>query len=501
MRRPRLILPSLVVLSVALVACSDSDTGVPRCTPGDVDSCPCPDGSQSQQTCLNSGFWGLCQCDIGGDGVSLDVVGADVPVADAPVADLPVDVSIPDVPPDPWFTGDPGTVAAPDIPWDGFVTVLDGGWAEVPPSEHCDPCGYGAVKGIVCAPNAQIFVANALVTITVVDCDGTVKSYQTMSESDGTYYFPSVPCGMHTVHVKAGQFEKTYAVQVKSGQLNDHTGAAYKLCFAAGSVPIAVWWGQWDDQQELVDELGFDFTYYNFEWEYFNEDINPADIEAVQVLRDPVLLAQYKILFFNCGSAALKYVNMFPEIEDNLRDFVLAGGSMYASDLSWAYIEGAFPDAIDFYGSNDLPSGAMTSDGPQQVQGQQTYPATVEDGNLAAYVGVASFDTFYGPGPLIAIEAPGADTQLHVSGVVHVDPPSPAVCGDGVCDSSEIIPLCTADCASIFDVDDYAEHDGPMVLSFRPGTNSGSVIYTTFHNDEQADELMKKILYYLVFLL
>jgi hypothetical protein len=42
---------------------------------------------------------------------------------------------------------------------------------------------------------------------------------------------------------------------------------------------------------------------------------------------------------------------------------------------------------------------------------------------------------------------------------------------------------------------------GPLVVSFQPSSTSGRVVYTTFHNDEQADAIMLKILYYLVFLL
>ncbi len=43
---------------------------------------------------------------------------------------------------------------------------------------------------------------------------------------------------------------------------------------------------------------------------------------------------------------------------------------------------------------------------------------------------------------------------------------------------------------------------GPVVLSHQPAVpGAGRVVYTTFHNDEQADKLMVKILNYLVFLL
>jgi hypothetical protein len=44
---------------------------------------------------------------------------------------------------------------------------------------------------------------------------------------------------------------------------------------------------------------------------------------------------------------------------------------------------------------------------------------------------------------------------------------------------------------------------GPAVVAYQPPNSpqAGRVVYTTFHNDEQADALMQKILNYLVFLL
>ena len=55
--------------------------------------------------------------------------------------------------------------------------------------------------------------------------------------------------------------------------------------------------------------------------------LHPDDIEALQVLRDRALLDAYDIVFFNCGSAALSWVNGFPKVKQNLREWVLDGGS------------------------------------------------------------------------------------------------------------------------------------------------------------------------------
>ncbi|MCC6622308.1 MAG: carboxypeptidase regulatory-like domain-containing protein [Deltaproteobacteria bacterium] len=467
-RRPITAAATFVALSLlGAPACSDEQAAA-RCVPGKVEGCPCAGGGSGVQTCTADGVFGACQCAADPDATNGDATTTDATPADTTTTDAPADPEIP------IFVGD--------------------AIGDVTPSDHCDPCGYGSVRGRVCSPSQHVGIPNALVTLTAVDCDGVARTWTTRTAPDGDYDLGDVPCGTHQVHVDAGPFERSYEVEVEAGRLTDLSGAAQKICLAGEATPIAVFWGQWDEQEELLRDLGFVVTFYDYEEEYF-ADVPSADIEAVQVLRDPARLAAYRILFFDCGSAALGWVDKFPEIGTNLYDFVMGGGSIYASDLAWAYVEAAFPDAIDFYGADDLPDTPQAADGPQQVQGQRDYAATIEDPVLAGYVGATTFTTRYGAGPLIAVQAAGAGTTVHVKGIVHVDLP-PAQCGDQICDPSEVLQC--ADCTSLI-ADDHVVHAGPMVLTHAPPGGAGRVVYTTFHNDEQADELMRKILYYLVF--
>lgn len=424
-------------------------------------SCPCAGGQVGTQTCKEDGSgWGDCgPCTPGfeaADGAGSSDSGSST-----------TDDAATDAQPEVW-SHDAALDVGPSLdPAD--AVVADAGY-----SESCSPCGTGSVKGIICAPSEQVYVGNAHVTVSVIGCDGLPATLETWSGPDGSYWFPEVPCGLHKVYVSAGSFTNQYTIDVKTGKTTDLSGVGKKQCFKANAVPIAVFWGQWDHQHDLLDQLGFDFTYYEFEWEYFN-DVDPDDIEAVQVLRDPALLAQYKVLFFNCGSAPLKYVHSYPEIADNLREFVLGGGSLYASDLAWAYLEAAFPDAFDFYGSVDLPKTPMANDGPQQAASNVSIPCTILDPKLSEYVGVGTFTAKYGPGPLIAVEAPGPGSAVHVSAAVKFEDPAP--------------------------FKDYFTLIQPVVLSHQPQPGAGRLVYTTFHNDEQADAVMLKILYYLVFTL
>ncbi|NUN14860.1 MAG: carboxypeptidase regulatory-like domain-containing protein [Myxococcales bacterium] len=463
----RYFLP-FVCFGVFAVGCSSDATQETVCEAGRVIQCPCPTGELATQTCLSDGTaWGVC----GPCGADLaDGAGWSGGVVDSTAGEIPHDST----------TSDSGTpfvdqVGGFDATTVDIGTISDGVVSnDMIAKPPCTPCGYGSVKGIVCSPSEQVFVTNATVTISAIDCDGKTTTLQTVSGADGSYYFPSVPCGLHKVYVVAGSFTNDYTIEVQTDKATDISGVGKKQCFKAGIVPIAVFWGQWDHQHDLLELLGFDYTWFDFEWEYFN-DVDPDDIEAVQVLRDPTKLAAFRILFFNCGSAALNYVHSYPEIKNNLKEFVLAGGSIYASDLSWAYIEAAFPDSFDFYGTDDLPSTPMASDGPQQAVSNVDVPATIVDPTLKQYVGVDSFVAKYGPGPLIAIEAPGPGAGVHVTGMVQFE-------GIGAFSPNKKLIQ-------------------PVVVSHVPAPGAGRVVYTTFHNDEQADAVMLKLLFYMVFLL
>ena len=96
--------------------------------------------------------------------------------------------------------------------------------------------------------------------------------------------------------VDAGQFHREYVTVISPGHTTDITGAGHKQCFKANQVKIAAFWGQWDEMHLILDTLGLDYTWFNFEWDFYN-DTNPNDIEALQVLRDPTRLDDFDIVF------------------------------------------------------------------------------------------------------------------------------------------------------------------------------------------------------------
>ncbi len=375
-----------------------------------------------------------------------------------------------------------GTVASDS---DGTSSLGDGSATDAAtPSDHtvnpggCDPCGYGSIKGQVCAPNQQVFVSGAQITIETTNCNGEPLVLTAISKFDGTYFFENVPCGDQTIHIQKGSFVHDITIPVKVGQLMDISGTDIKMCFGAKVVNIAVFWGQWDAMNDIVNRLGFDYDWYYFKDDLYAEEPDWPNVEAVKLLLDPEWLAQYNILIFNCGSAYLKWVDEFPDIQENVRDWVLMGGSLYMSDLAWIIGEKAFPDAIDFYGTDD--KGSMAPDGPQIIDGQQDFDAFFVDAELAAYVGGAEITVHYDAGPLISVAGPGVGTKVHAK--AHIE-------------------QCTSfldSCLSNVKLDE----DQPVILSYQPGPASGNVVYSCFHVDEQNDqEKYDQVLYYMLFML
>ncbi len=65
-------------------------------------------------------------------------------------------------------------------------------------------------------------------------------------------------------------------------------------------------------------------------------------------------LFNYDIIFINCDDSPNSYLlPQDPETTTLIRDYVNQGGRLYVTDLSYDYIEHAFPEYIDFLHSDD----------------------------------------------------------------------------------------------------------------------------------------------------
>ncbi len=371
---------------------------------------------------------------------------------------------------EPGCGGGPADTVDGDVaPGDGVSTQDLAAPEDVPARDttplSCDPCGVGSLTGRACAPSQAAAVAGATVTVRGAGCDGQAFSLEVRSAPDGSYVFPEVPCGEHTLEVRSGSFGRSFEVQVATGITTDVGAGANKGCFGAQAARIAVLEGTWDEMQGLLLRLGLEYDLYN-------DDGEGGAGEIVALLSDPDALAAYDVIFANCGHTHGGMPKDHPAVMANVRDFILGGGSFYMSDYAWTYGEWAFPDAIEFQRSDDVLD-MYTERSPQLIPSDTTVTARILDGNLSSYLGKTTMTVTFDSGPQIATETGG-------SAFTHVIASFPPLSALG---------------------SDFDPEDVPLVLSYRPTVDAGRVIYTNFHNDAQATEDMLKILTYLVFTL
>jgi len=388
-----------------------------------------------------------------GRDASADALSWDVPRADART-DARSDGSA-DLPGGADATVDPGSAELPPAP---------DASSDAPVGAPCDQvCGLGDITGRVCAPDSKTYVTNAKVWVDALGCDGQPVHIETSSGYDGTYTLKHVPCGTWQVHIQKGSFTHYLQAQVETGKVSDLSNQGIKMCLGATAARLCVITGDWDAIEQTVSSLGFQYKLYELYTGGF-QDPTWEGAPAVGLLTDlATMQAECDVLLIDCGKAHCEMVKSEPSIPWNLRDFVEAGGSLYASDFAYCYGEYAFPEQVDFHG-DDAQCGQYDSSGPIKMDGNQTIEATVLDPDLVAYLGKSTFPAKFGLGPLVSVDGAGL-ALAHVEGYVKK-----------------------------FDAVQ------PFVLSYKPfGEGGGTVLYTNFHNDEQVSADMAVILNYMVF--
>lgn len=415
----------------------------------------------------------------GVSGIDVPAYVDDVAVANDPAEDReePVDGTVPGdpgnnadpgEPVDPGVGQDPGTGNDPGAPFDPGV-IPDYGDAV----GGCDPCGYGTIAGMTCAPNTKAGMPYVRVWVTTTDCDNNPVTIQTYSDAQGNYRLENVPCGTQTVSMQKGSFEHQFVRYVDKGMTTVATSG--DACLPGNGLRIAVITGEWDKIETVLRQLWFQYKWFDGEVGEGSGKSEGAKLLSGGEAKDGYpndgvgpysLLDDFDVLFINCGpSHATIMQNWGSEISPVLRDFVAQGGSVYASDYASVYVSTTWPVAWSGSFVQDFPGGSTT---PREVV------ASIVDPELAAYMQKQSAVIEYRLGPLTSIlGTPGHGTKVHLEG------PNSA----------------------------YGNAIQPFMFSFQPnGIDGGRVIYTNFHNEEQVldpNQLsdMAEVLQYIVFLM
>ncbi|MGZ8474414.1 MAG: hypothetical protein ACXW4N_11080, partial [Candidatus Deferrimicrobiaceae bacterium] len=171
------------------------------------------------------------------------------------------------------------------------------------------------------------------------------------------------------------------------------------------------------------------------------------------LLGSPSELAKYNAVLINCGSDETGADNTSPLLT-NLRNFVSNGGTLYASDWAYVFIEAGWPEYIDFFGDDNL-AGSAREGFSGAING------TVK-GPLLTALPKSTINITFDLGAWVMIdktpEVAGKAVTVLISG------PRPS--GDGT--------------------------EYPLMVQFPSG--NGKVVYTSFHNEAQATQDMVDVL-------
>ncbi|WP_312343472.1 carboxypeptidase-like regulatory domain-containing protein [Chryseobacterium binzhouense] len=177
----------------------------------------------------------------------------------------------------------------------------------------------GKISGRVMSQNGNKPIGGA----SVFTFDDKYKIYHTISDANGNFTMDA-PAGNHTIYIQTGNgsnFRTEISATIKENETLSLNSAQTKLNQVA---KIAYVKGSFDKIEDIIQNLGYTAT-----------EITNAD------LANMLTIAQYDIIFLNCGSR--KYstnASLYPIIDNNLAIFVANGGSIYASDWDVSYLVG-----------------------------------------------------------------------------------------------------------------------------------------------------------------
>lgn len=313
----------------------------------------------------------------------------------------------------------------------GTETDNTGATSEVPPGVPT-----GGISGRICAPDGDTWVAGAMVAV-----EHEYGATATFTDGDGFFELGGLPVGTHTVEVTKGNFSTSFVVEVFADQI---TALAYSECVEQGETKIAVVTGQYDHIGAIIDDLGITYDTVN----------GVSNSEYVDFLNDPGWLAEYDAIFFNCGMGF--DWESHPQATTNLKNYVRDGGSVYASDWAYFLVEATWPGQQVFHGDDSLLGEAF-------VGNSGMVSADVLDPVMASLLGSDTAQINYDLDAWAAL--------VSVNGEVLIE-------GEYSYSADLFGPVQT--------------RHAP--LAYRMQDDGGTVIYTTFHNEQQTTVDMGLIL-------
>lgn len=318
----------------------------------------------------------------------------------------------------------------------------------------------GAIKGRVCDPSGRTWLPDAQAYLNLVAEDGRIYDTKiAFSDLDGRWELGDLPGeNEYTVYVQYGsEILLQETVYVRSAEVVE---LEEPDCFDPLALDVAVVTGDYDDFHLVLNQMGF----ANYEL------INGQDeVELGDFLGNPDELARFDIVFFN-GGFVEEGIVYDPTGQDasvatniaNIKAFVEAGGSLYASDWAYDVVEIAWPDRADFVGADEVRDDAQLGD-------YEVVTAAVSDTSLAEHLGTQYVEINYDLPVWPPVETVSSSVSVHLTGNVPYS--------DGL--------------------NDHTLTSVPLLYSFNAG--NGKVVFSTFRVARNASEDMIATLQYMMY--
>ena len=270
------------------------------------------------------------------------------------------------------------------------------------------PSAVAHLQGSVRAPEGTIPISGALLYLTAtypepipdgVYCDRCVEldpgTPYTTSNADGSFELPAYATGYQYLVVQKGQFRRVRPVTVSEGNqaidvaMTTLPGAMDKA--GGDDIPrMAILVGAWDDIGDTLGKLGMQpGSFDRFEYPFppdANYPFNPD-----KLTHDAARMNQYHIVFTPCDSSngtECGYSSAEDNaVQQNLQQFVAAGGKLYVTDYSYDYIAQSWPEYIDWVDQT-------ASFGSACLPGSYDAPATVDDQGMSDWLAAQGITSF-----------------------------------------------------------------------------------------------------------
>ncbi len=283
-----------------------------------------------------------------------------------------------------------GTDAGPGGPGSGGQNgEIENSFADGSAPEPHDV--VATLKGNVRAPNPQMPISGALVYLTDtppeprpagVHCDTCVTLTEgvpyALSEPDGSFELPSYKLGERYLVVQKGGFRRVRQITIEAGdqdieRVNTTLPPSTNAAKNDEVPPMAVLEATFDKISESLEELGLQGSAYT----------TISDVGSF--LRDSTRMSEFEIIFIPCGT---DYdLSTDPTIIQNLKEFVQAGGRVYATDWHYDFVHQTWPGYVSWEGQSQEPCSGCSGS-------MYNAPAKVEDQGLKDWLQAQNINSF-----------------------------------------------------------------------------------------------------------